>query len=188
MRRFRGVVRLFVAGVLVAATNSAWSASLTPVSGTLTANLLANISPFFLLALDVRGTAIFEVNNPGPIGLVLMSDQGAPVPNSVLLVDDAGGQQLNLTFDPNSLVLGLTTLINATGIPVGTVTDPELLALQRAIQCAFALTGVQSSGNTEQLTFNFASAQTVPEPGCFNLLGIGFLGVVSSRLKHLRRK
>jgi hypothetical protein len=191
LRRQFGFPKLVLTASLLFFAKPALPDSLTLLNGGLSASVLAQLSPFSVLAFDIRGPALFEVNAPGPtpIGPVFMTDGGTPFPNEVLLTNDTATQHLNLTFNPATLVLGASEIsINATGSPVGTVTDPELLALENTFKFEFTPTGGTSKDGFILETYGFAAANSIPEPGSFGLLGLGLLSMAAGTRFRRRRR
>lgn len=202
MRRRRVLARastLTLAALLLAVCAGVGAAAtITPDSGTLEVNIITPISIPSVFAFDVRGTMLFLVSDPGPIGFALLTDMldlatPAPFPNALLLGINAGFTQwAALVFDSSKVEFGSNSLtVPATGIPGGSVTDPALSAFLGPLLFGFTFDGAGSVFDLEHdiafLNFDLVSVAQVSAPASLVLLALGMLATRLAARRRCRR-
>jgi hypothetical protein len=190
MRYFNSQFRPIVFFTALAATGlfTAQAATLTPVSGDISYNvLIPAVIP------SVNGTAVLSFNDPAPIGLLVAVESG-PFPNSVLLLTDEGlSEFVSLTFDfASAASIDSSVFIPAAGTSLTTLTNPLLVALLAPSVFRFDFSDAVPIGDAVLFQFLFAGAEIrlgepVPEPASWMLAGVGLLAALT-KLVSTRRK
>ena len=194
----RRLVGLLITAILVvgAGIGPGEAASITPVSGDLEVNLIVDIATITILAFDVRGTHSFLVSDPGPVGFVLATDlfdlvTPAPFPNAALrVINSAFDQNIILAFDAGSVVVpGPLLTVEATGFPIGAVTDPALSAFLGPLLFSFLFDPLESAIDVSAglAFFNFDLVAVTQVSGAASLTLL-VLGAVVSGLGRFRRR
>jgi hypothetical protein len=153
---------------------------------------------------DVRGAALVDVSNPGPVGQISILDPtgGVPVPTFLTLafgntvLDGANStftEETQVVLNMASQIVTPTTLsLFGTGIAVGAVTDAALAATIGNLEFDFGLFNITTDPNTGDVlaTYQFSSMETVPspvpEPRSWILLFVAFAGCALA-IRYRRR-
>ena len=165
--------------------------SCAPLSAA-TLNLLTGSLEYYFASpsgvSEIRGTAGLAVNDPGFIGAILSSDNGAPFPNATLTsVDLAITQSVLQTFDfANQVLIGTDVFIPVIGVPLSPLTEPALVSILKPIVYRFSLTDQVPDGNGGTVfvfSFQDAASSSVPEPAsvAFASMGVAALFFVKRR-------
>lgn len=161
---------------------------------------LSTLKAFRLIAFgggeidDVRGAAIVDVSNPGPLGSIALFDPtgGVPLPDFTTLAfgnnildaaNSAFTQETQITIDFSSEIVNPTSIeLFGTGVAVGTVTDPALMATIGKERFDFGLLAVNFDPTTGDTLATYeldamSAVAPVPEPGTIVLLFAGLIAL-----------
>ena len=148
---------------------------------------------------DVRGAALVDVANPGPVGTISLFDPtgGVPVPSFMTLafgndILDGGNstftEETQIVINMASEVVTPTTLtLFGVGTAVGPVTDAALAATIGNLEFNFGLFNITTDPNTGNVlaTYQFSGMETVPEPRYWVLLSLAFVGIAFAGRRRL---
>jgi hypothetical protein len=170
------------------------AATIVPLAGSITAQMVVDSSTMTVLAFDVRALALLDVGNPTSIGTVFLNDEGAASPNNVLMAYNSSLTEAGfLTLHSAAgVIVGSDFLVPATGTPIGTVTNLALLEALKPLIFDFGIVSGTAIGETAilfdmQLNQIFQTEAPVPEPATAVMV-ISSIGVLAFlRRRHLSR-
>lgn len=140
---------------------------------------------------DVRGAAMVDVANPGPVGTISLFDPtgGVPVPSFMTLAfgndilnagNSAMTEETQVVINMASEIVTPTTLtLFGEGTAVGPITDAALAATIGNLEFNFGLFNITTDPNTGNVlaTYQFSGMETVPEPRYWVPLFLTFVGI-----------
>jgi hypothetical protein len=152
----------------------------TVVSGPnpVTATVANQVNPPGFIATDLRGTSFVGVTDSTTmalIGTAVLSDFNQnPNFGNMTLFSDNGAFTESIGLVAQSVFLqsnGLVLTVLEEGVPLGTVTDPGLLAFEQPLAFNFDFATSATANNVTASFFVLSSITAVPEPSyCFLLL------------------